>query len=123
MPTISELKGQKGGGRPLLKGSDVPKGVSKIKIKVSELRLAPENFSSLAIIDLETPVYDKESWAVNITNCKLLGEFCSLEEDFDMDDLAAKLKGRTITLEKNLVNNPQTKRPTRSLAIVGVSKK
>ena len=55
--TIGDIKSERGiGGPPMLHGSDLPQKVSSVTITVKELREAPANFNSPAIIDLAEPV-------------------------------------------------------------------
>lgn len=103
------------GGPPLLHGSDVPQKVTSIKIKVKELREAPENFNSAAIIDLSEPVYECEAFALNITNLKALAKLNGGDDNMDFDTLANKVRGKSFILHIGMVNNPQTKKMVRSL--------
>lgn len=103
------------GGPPLLHGSDVPAKVATVKITVKELREAPENFNSAAIIDLAEPVYECEAFAVNITNLKALAKLSGGDDDMDFDKLASKVRGKSFILHVGMVNNPQTKKMVRSL--------
>jgi hypothetical protein len=104
-------------GPPLLHGTDIPKGKNSVTIIVKELREAPDNFGSIAIIDLEKPVHGCEAWAVNKTNVKALLEKFGLDEDAEFSTLAKLIKGKKITLAVVAVNNPQTRKMTRSLFV------
>jgi hypothetical protein len=119
--TIGDIKGEKGiGGPPLLKGSDVPKDVREVKIKCKELREAPSNFKSPAIMDLEKSVYEKEAWAVNITNLKAIATALGFAEPetAEFAAVASRAKGKIFTLTIGITNNPQTRKPARSLFIL-----
>ena len=112
--SIGDMK-KGSGGPPLLHGSDVPSKVMTVRIKVKELREAPDSFNSAAIIDLAEPVYECEAFAVNITNLKALAKLNGMDEDGDFDTLAAKVRGKSFILHVGMVNNPQTKKMVRSL--------
>jgi len=63
--TIGEIKRKRGiGGPPMLHGSDLPASVSRVTVLIRELREAPSNFNSPAIVDLEEEVYGKMALAV-----------------------------------------------------------
>ena len=115
--SIAEMNKQRGGGGPpMLHGSDLPRSVTSVKIKVQELREAPANFNSLAIIDFAEPVHECEAFAINITNLRALCELHGLDpEDTDFDVLANKVKGKTLTLYVTMTNNPKEKKMVRSL--------
>ena len=104
-------------GPPLLHGSDLPNKVTSVKIVVEDIRPGPDNFNSIAIIDLAKEVHGCKAWAVNKTNMKALLEKADLDEDCEIEELAAKLKGKTIKLSTARVNNPQTKKMVLSLFI------
>jgi hypothetical protein len=117
MGKLSDMK--RGGGPPMLHGEDVPRSVNKLKIKIKELREAPEQFNSPAIIDLAEPVYERESWAVNITNLRALAELSGMDPDKgDFETLANKVKGKTFELYVSMTNNPQTQKMVRSLFFI-----
>lgn len=100
----------------MLHGSDLNKTEQSVKIKVKELREAPKNFNSPAIIDLAEPVHDKLAFAVNITNLRALGELVGIGgDDADFDKIAEKAKGKQFTLYKSMANNPKTNKMTWSL--------
>lgn len=101
----------------LLHGSNVPPKQNSVTIVVKELRTAPDNFNSIAIIDFMKPVFECEAWAVNKTNMKALLEKFGLNEDDELSDLDAKIRGKKLTLAITMVNNPQTKKMTRSLFV------
>jgi hypothetical protein len=115
--SIDDMRKERGGGGPpMLHGSDLTKAEQSIKIKVKELREAPKNFNSPAILDLAEPVHEKQAFAVNITNLRALGELVGLDDDSaDFDAIASKVKGKTFTLYKSMVNNPKTNKMTFSL--------
>lgn len=116
--SIADIKKQKGvGGPPLLHGSDLPKKVNTVTIIVADIRTGPDNFNSIAIIDLAKEVYGCMAWAVNKTNMDRLLERARLDDSCEMEDLAAKLKGKKLVLKTALVNNPQTKKMGPSLFI------
>jgi len=104
-------------GPPLLHGTDLPAKVSSVTVIVKEIRSAPDNFNSIAIMDFKTPVYECESWAINKTNMKALLEKFNLTDEVEIEELSEKMKGKKITLTKVMVNNPQTKKPTPSLFV------
>jgi hypothetical protein len=117
MGKLRDMK--RGGGPPMLHGEDVPRSVNKFKIKIKELREAPDQFNSPAIIDLAEPVYDREAWAVNITNLRALAQLSKLDPDeTDFETLAEKVRGKTFDLYVSMVNNPQTRKMVRSLFFV-----
>jgi hypothetical protein len=122
--SIADIKKERGiGGPPMLRGQDMPKSVTSIKIKVKELRESPANFKSPFIIDLETPVHDREAFAVNITNLRALATLVGLDpETADVDVLAGKVKGKTFTLYVSMTNNPSSKKMVRSLFFDGERK-
>ena len=97
------------GGAPLLKGSDIPKGTTSIKVKVKAVREAPKNFSSPIIMDIE-PLYEKSALALNKTSCQALADRYG-------DDLEG-LVGKTIKLWIGMQNNPKTGKLGRSLTAV-----
>jgi hypothetical protein len=115
--SIADVKKERGiGGPPMLKGSDVPKNVTKFKIKIGDLREAPAVFKSPFIIDLADAVYGKEAFAVNITNLRALAEMAGLDpETADCDAIAKKMKGKTVQVYISMTNNPQSKKMVRSL--------
>lgn len=100
----------KGGGKPLLKGSDVPKNVQTVSFTVSDCRKAPENFGAFFILDFAKPLYETEGWAVNKTN----GD--ALAEKFG-DNWSEEIIGKKVTLSVGMANNPQTKKAVRSLFV------
>lgn len=106
----SDTRKTKGGGKPLLHGGDLPKTVDSVKVTVKECREAPENFGAFYILDFAKPVYDTEGWAVNKTNGDILAEKYG-------DNWPVEIVGKTITLKTVMVNNPQTKKPVRSLYV------
>ena len=116
--TLDQMRSERGtGGPPMLHGSDLHKSETSIKIKVKELREAPKNFNSPAIIDLLEPIHGKSAFAVNITNLQALAELVGFTDGktADFDAVAAKVKGKTFTLYKTLANNPSTNKMTFSL--------
>lgn len=118
MAKLSEAKAARGiGGPPMLHGSDLPVKIKSVNVTCRELREAPENFKSVMIMDFESPVYEKESWAVNVTNIKILSEKFGLGDDPDLDDLAKKCKGKKLTLTEAMVNDPNKKKMVRSLFV------
>jgi hypothetical protein len=104
-------------GPPVLHGTDLPAKVSSVTVICKELRLAPDNFKSIAILDFMKPVYECEAWAVNKTNMRALLEKFRLTEEDEFEDLAAKIVGKKITLTRVIVNNPQTKKMVPSLFV------
>jgi hypothetical protein len=119
--TIGDINTEKGGGGPpLLKGSDVPKTVTTFKVKCRELRIAPDNFGSRAILDLDKPVYGKEAWAVNITSLRAIAIQLGFDDpnEADFDVVAKKAQGKIFTLSICTVNNPKENRMVRSLTIM-----
>ena len=119
--TIGDVKRERGvGGPPLLHGSDVPESATSVKVKVKDLREAPQNFKSAAILDFESPIFETEAWAVNITNLMSLAAKLGFDppEEADFDAVAKKARGQTLTLQVVMVNNPSTGKLVRSLAIV-----
>lgn len=115
--SIGEIQKERGGGGPpMLHGSDLNKSETSVKIKVKELREAPKNFNSPAIIDLAEPIHEKSAFAVNITNLRALAELVGFSSDeAEFDAIAAKAKGKTFTLYKAMTNNPKTNKMTFSL--------
>jgi hypothetical protein len=111
------LDRKRGDGVPLLKGSDLDKKESSVVIKVKDFREAPENFSGIAIIDLEVEVHGKGAWSVNKTNMNALMEKFGIDDQMEFPAIANKLRGKKITLAKVMVNNPQTKKIGPSLFI------
>lgn len=122
--SIADVKDERGiGGPPMLRGQDVPKTVSQIKIKVKEMREAPDAFKSPFILDLVEPVYGREAFAVNITNLRALAELSGQEaETADVDKIIKWATGKTLTLHLSMTNNPQTKKMVRSLFFLADTK-
>ena len=123
--TIGSMKKERGmGGPPMLHGSDLPDKVDRVTIVCAELREPPAKFKSLGIIDLEKPLYEKESWAVNSTNLSILAvKFGVMEENDDLNavdfaDVAEAVKGKKITLQKVYVNDPSKNKSVPSLQVV-----
>lgn len=100
----------KGGGKPLLHGSDVPKSVNTVSFTVADCRKAPENFGAFYILDFTKPLYETEGWAVNKTNGDILAEKFG-------DNWPKDIIGKKVTLTIGMANNPQTKQPTRTLFV------
>jgi len=117
--TIRDIKSERGiGGPPMLHGSDLPQKVSSVTITVKELREAPANFNSPAIIDLAEPVYGKEAFAVNMTNLRRLAGAVGFDDPdaADFEQVRARvLKKKKFKLVVALVNNPKINKMTRSL--------
>lgn len=101
----------------MLHGSELNKSEQSVKIKVKELREAPKNFNSPAIIDLAEPVHEKVAFAVNITNLRALAELAGFEDPdkVEFEKLAERVRGKSFTLYKSMVNNPKTNKMTFSL--------
>lgn len=118
--SISDVKQERGiGGPPMLRGQDIPKNISQIKIKVKGMREAPASFKSPYIIDLESPVHEREAFAVNITNLRALAELSGQDADTaDVDKIIKWATGKTLTLHVSMTNNPNTKKMVRSLFFV-----
>lgn len=104
-------------GPPLLHGTDLTAKQTSVKVICKELRTAPDNFGSIAILDFAKPVNGCEAWAVNKTNLRALLEKFDLTEDDEIEELSKKMDGKTITLAKVMVNNPQTKKVGPSLFV------
>lgn len=117
--SLDEMRKERGGGGPpMLHGSDLARTEKSVKIKIKELREAPKNFNSPAIIDLAEPVHEKVAFAVNITNLRALAAlngFSGDDDNIDFEALANKVRGKTFTLHRTMVNNPKTNRMTHSL--------
>lgn len=122
--SISDMRSERGGGGPpMLHGSDLGRTEASVKIKIKELREAPKNFNSPAIIDLAEPVHEKLAFAVNITNLRALAVLAGFnDDDADFDKVAERVKGKTFTLYKSMVNNPKTNKMTSSLFFDAESK-
>jgi len=93
----------------LLKGSDIPDGITTITIVIEEIRQSPEEFNAPVIIVLKKPIYGKSAWAVNKTNLKILIKL--------FGDAPEQLIGKKIKLVIITVQNPQTGEMVRSLAV------
>jgi len=118
MGTLKEQFTKKAGdATPLLHGSDLPAKISSVNVKVKDLREAPDNFASIAIMDFEGEVYGKGAWAVNKTNMRAIVEKFNFDMDDDFSDIAAKLRGKKLTLSKVMVNDPKQKKMVPSLFI------
>jgi len=102
-------------GPPLLHGSDVPAKVNSVIVTCKELRSAPKDFKSIAILDFTKPVYGCEAWAVNKTSIKLLLERFGLTDEDEISDLSHKMAGKKITLGIAMANNPKTGKMVRTL--------
>jgi hypothetical protein len=112
-----QFKKKKGEGKPLLHGSDLPAKSNSVVVICGDFREAPDNFGSIAILDFEKPVYEKESWAVNKTNMRAIMEKYDIDEDAEFSAVAAKLRGKKITLAKVKVNDPKRGKIVDSLFI------
>lgn len=104
-------------GPPLLHGTDLTAKQTSVTVICKELRVAPDNFGSIAILDFTKPVNGCEAWAINKTNLKALLEKFDMNEDDEISDLSEKMAGKKITLTKVMVNNPQTKKMGPSLFV------
>ena len=104
-------------GPPLLHGSDLKAGQSSVVVICKELRTAPDNFGSIAILDFAKPVNGCEAWAVNKTNLRALLEKFAMTEDDEIETLSRKMAGKKISLTRVMVNNPQTKKMGPSLFV------
>lgn len=115
--TIKQMADERGiGGKPNLRGQDVPKGTSKVSIKVDRMYEAKESFKSPFIIDLVEPLYGREAFAVNITNLRRLAIMHKMNpETADTDELCEEVKGKTLTLFVCKTNNPQKNKDVYSL--------
>ena len=118
--SIADIKTERGiGGPPMLHGSDLPAKVNSVTIICRELREAPAQFKSPAIMDFGKPVYDKQCMAVNLTNLRILASLAGFSEDeadsADFDVIAKKCDGKKFTLVKTLVMNPKLGKMTPSL--------
>jgi hypothetical protein len=115
--SIGDMRTERGGASTkMLHGSDLNKTESSVKIKVKELREAPRNFNSPAIIDLAEPIHEREAFAVNITNLRALAQLVGFkDDDAEFSAIAEKVKGKTFTLYRSMVNNPKTNKMTHSL--------
>jgi hypothetical protein len=102
----SRRSGQAGA---LLKGSDVPEGITTTTIVMEEVRQAPEDFNAPAIVTFKKPVHGKSAWAVNKTNLKMLIKL--------FGDNVENLVGKKVRLVIITVQNPQTGDMVRSLAV------
>lgn len=114
---LDQFKKKSGDGIPLLHGSDLGKKEKSITIKIKDLREAPNNFSSIAIIDLDGEVYGKGAWGVNKTNMRALMEKFGFDEEMEFSTVAAKLRGKKLTLSKVMVNDPKQKKMVPSLFV------
>lgn len=102
----SRRSGQAGA---LLKGSDVPVGITIITIVIEEVRQSPDDFNAPVILVLKKPIYGKSAWAVNKTNLKMLIKL--------FGDNPERLIGKKIKLVVITVQNPQSGEMVRSLAV------
>lgn len=102
---------------PLLHGSDLGKKETSVTIKIKDLREAPANFASIAIIDLETEVHGKGAWAVNKTNMRAIMDKFSFDEDMEFSEVAQRLRGKKLTLSRVMVNDPKKKTMVPSLFV------
>jgi len=104
------VESKSGGAANLLRGSDLPRTMRELKVKVDQVREGPENFNSPLIMDLEdSPIEGKDSIPLNITNTKALIEL--LGDDY------SQWAGATVTFAKILTNNPQTRQNTWGLRV------
>jgi hypothetical protein len=116
----SARKAKLPGGAPLLKGSDLPKSTSFIKVKIKAVRETPDGFGSPFVIDINNvTTIEKDSngdfvvksaVALNRSSCNWLAD--KYGDDFD------DLVGKTIVLYVVQVTNPKTKKLVRSLTAV-----
>lgn len=115
--SMKDVFQEKGGGPPMLHGSDVPAKQNSITIKVKELREAPKNFSGIAIVDLAEEVFGKKAWAVNKSNFRILMDKFGFDEEAEFEDIARKVQGKKLTLSIVMVNDPTKNKFVRGLAI------
>jgi hypothetical protein len=102
----------------MLRGQDVPQGITQIIIKIKELREAPKNFKSPFIIDLDEPlpVAGRAALAINITNLKALATLLGLDNSTcTVEAIQAACRGRSFPLYIAMVNDPQKQKLVRSL--------
>lgn len=101
----------------MLHGSDLAKSVREVKIKIKELREAPKNFNSPAIIDFADEVNGKTAFAVNITNLRALAELAGFDkpDEVDFEKLRDKVNGKIFTLYKTMTNDPKKNKMVYSL--------
>jgi len=117
MSIRDEFKKKGVSGPPLLHGTDLGKKNS-VTVVCKELRVAPNNFGSIAILDFVKPVLKCEAWAVNKTNLKALLEKFDCTDEDEIADLSVEMEGQKITLAKVMVNNPKTGKIGPSLFVV-----
>ena len=101
----------------LLRGTDVDdKELSSITVKCVEVREAPADFGSPAILDFQPlPEFpDKKSVPLNQTNLRTLVRLGF--EDMD------KLKGQFVTFDTYQTNDPRTNTATFGLVLSAVTK-
>ena len=117
MPTAKEAYDAKRSSSttPLLHGGDLPRKQSTITLQCTNIRMAPEQFSSPAIMDFEPiKIAGNEYGAValNKTNMRVIMEI--LGEDVELEGCKGKA-----TFTKILVNNPSTKTQAWGLLLTG----
>lgn len=118
--SIADMKTERGiGGPPMLHGSDLPAKVNSVTIICKELREAPKQFNSPAIMDFEKPVYEKLSMAINLSNLRILAQLAGFSEEesdsADFEVIARKAAKKKYTLIKVPVMNPKLNKVTPSL--------
>jgi len=118
--TIGDIRKERNiGGPPLLHGEDLPRNVQSVKVKVADIREAPANFNSPAILDFTNEVYGKSAMALNISNLEALARKLGFKDprEADLDQIRERARGKTIELFVVRVNNPKLGKIVRSLAI------
>lgn len=122
--SLAELKTERGiTGPPLLHGSDVPDKKKSFKVTVKLIRESPENFRSPAIMEFESPVFERDAMALNITNLRRIAILVGLVDQSDaeidskieIEQLSKMAAGKTLTISVISVNNPQLQQNTPSL--------
>jgi hypothetical protein len=115
---VNKTIGEKGGtSTPILRGSDLPPKTAQIVVKCVDIRDPGPRFRSPLVMDIE-PVKGKGTIALNATNTRKLAEL--LGDGNKLDE--RKARGKRFRFVVVLVNNPATKKATRSLSLDSIVK-
>ena len=104
--SVDQALEERGSKANLLKGSDLKKNQSSIKIKILGVRDAPKSWGGPYVFDIKCDVEGAEAFAPNKTSVK------NLNDKYPANDPNEDWTGKTIILNKILVTNPTTGKMT-----------